>query len=736
MFRTLFVALITMLPALAQAQDVLHPEKAYTYEISADAGDIILDWHIEDGYYLYREKYGFESLHSEVVLGQPIFPKGEIHSDEFFGEQEIYRGDYRIIIPYTAFAGAPEKLSINLKLQGCADIGLCYPPQTWQATVALLEKAADRSPGLLQELNRDAAMGATGGHDQQFLPVDDAFVFRAMMEDAYTLRATWVIADGYYMYKDKFAFSTNSDTAQLGVPRFPESQIKTDEYFGESEVFYRQVDVLIPISRTGPQAGQFDLEVAFQGCAEDGICYPPTLRSVTVSLPAASADDKPRDFESAPVSEQDRLSALITNAGLLAVMATFFGFGLLLAFTPCVLPMIPILSGIIAGQGENVSTGRAFSLSLTYVLGMALTYTVAGAAFAAVGSQAQSFFQQPWLIISFSLLFVVLALSMFGLFELQMPSALQSRLADASNKQKTGTFVGTAIMGALSALVVTACVAPPLVAALAVIGQSGDVIRGSAALFALSMGMGTPLLIIGTSAGRLLPKAGPWMDKVKGLFGVMLLGVSVWMLDRILPGSVILFMWAGLAFVTGVYLGALEPVPDGSTGLRYIVKAIGLLALAYGVLMLVGAATGGDDPLRPLHGSSLTGESSVQEVEFIGIKSVADLDAELTKASSQNKTALLDFYADWCVSCKEMEKYSFPDPAVQAALTNTVLLQADVTANDDVDQALLKKFGIFGPPSIIFFDSKGDELQGFRIVGFVRPVEFAAHIEKAVSFRQ
>jgi len=435
------------------------------------------------------------------------------------------------------------------------------------------------------------------------------------------------------------------------------------------------------------------------------------------------------------VSEQDALAERIRSGNLLAVLATFLGAGLLLAFTPCVLPMVPILSGIIVGAGGDrpVSRGRAFSLSLAYVLGMAFTYTVAGAVFAAAGQQAQAFFQKPWIIVLFAGLFVVLALAMFGVFNLQVPAALQARLTDASNRQKQGTLLGTAVMGALSSLIVTACVAPPLVAALAVIGQSGDVLRGAAALFALSLGMGVPLLVVGASAGQLLPKAGPWMDSIKAVFGIMLLAVAVWMLGRILPGPVTLGLWAALAFLSGYWLMTRRGGTTTAGAAIALRRGVGALAMVYGVLLLVGALSGRSDPLQPLAGLGGSGaqHEEAARVEFTRIKTIADLERELAAASAAGQPAMLDFYADWCVSCKEMEHYTFTDAGVRKEFERARLLQADVTANDDDDQALLQHFGILGPPTIVFFDAAGRERPQYRVVGFKNAEEFRRHVAAA-----
>jgi thiol:disulfide interchange protein DsbD len=478
------------------------------------------------------------------------------------------------------------------------------------------------------------------------------------------------------------------------------------------------------------------VDVTFQGCADGGICYPPVTRSLTVTLPAATALTAlaAANDSGAPVSEQARLAALIAGSGMWAVVATFFGAGLLLAFTPCVLPMVPILSGIIAGDGDDVGPARGFTLALSYVLGMALVYTGAGVAAAAVGVQLQAVFNQPWVLSLFAGLFVVLALGMFGLFDLQMPSAIQSRLANVSGRQRSGTVIGAFVMGALSSLIVTACVAPALVATLTVIGQGGDMLRGGAALFALSLGMGAPLLLVGASAGKLLPKAGPWMVAVKNAFGFMMLALAVWMLSRILPGAVTLALSGALIFMAGVYLGGLTTLTADARGPQKLGKGFGLLAIIYGAVLIVGALGGGTSLTRPLQGIYADAPYGVAEqhgLEFRRVKTVDDLDREL--ASSGGRTAMLDFYADWCVSCIEMEKYTFTDAAVQDALSDTVLLQADVTANDAEDQALLARFGVFGPPTIIFFDGEGNERRGFEVVGYMKAPDFAAHVRRAVG---
>ena len=570
-------------------------------------------------------------------------------------------------------------------------------------------------------------------NQDQFLPVDQAFVFSATADGGGQVQLDWQIAPGYYLYRHRVSVKTATAGFTLGEIAMPPGKKKTDEFFGDVEVYYDALMATVPVTRPA-DASSFEIAVSYQGCADAGLCYPPVTKTVAIDLPPSGT---PSRADAPPmVSEQDRLSNLIADGSLLVVMASFFGFGLLLAFTPCVLPMIPILSGIIAGQGEAATPRRSFMLSVVYVLGMALTYTVAGAAFAAAGQQAQAFFQQPWIIIVFAALFVVLALAMFGLFDLKIPAALETRLAGASGRQKSGSFVGTAIMGALSALVVTACVAPPMVAALAVIGQTGDVLRGALALFAMAIGMGSPLLLVGVAGGRFLPHAGAWMTTVKTLFGVLFLAVAVWMLERVLPGSLTLALWALLVIVGGYYFGGFGRTSPGGDPSRLVARGTGLAAIVWGVIMMVGAAAGGHDPLQPLRGAALPGfagqaaAKSAEPLPFKRVASTEDLDRELAAAKAAGKPALLDFYADWCVSCKEMEKYTFSVPDVQKDLSGFVLLKADVTANSEADQALFRRFGVYGPPTTAFFGAHGRECRAFRLVGFVDADDFRSHLAR------
>ncbi|MCW8846830.1 MAG: protein-disulfide reductase DsbD [Gammaproteobacteria bacterium] len=741
------------LPLLwAASTEPLRPELAYQYKTEADAQEIRVQLDIEDGYYLYRKRFRFNAITPGLALGEPVYPAGDMHTDEFFGEQEIYRGQQIIRIPYTAPAQL-RSAELGMRLQGCADMGLCYPPQDWTSTIALPASptsAGSQISGGSQVKTTSATqadgngksisdwLAAPTGNGEPFLPPDQAFRSSVQTIDQQTLAVVWTIAPGYYLYKDKLSVAPVTGEIQLGFPELPAGEPMTDEYFGETEVYFEQVEIRLPFVRSNPEPLAIELELGFQGCAKDGICYPPSSRRQVLEIPDATrlppsavTGDQPM------VSEQDRLASLIRDANLFLVLATFFGLGLLLAFTPCVLPMVPILSGIIVGQGEKVTTRRALSLSIAYVAGMALTYTVAGVAFAAMGQQAQTVFQQPWIIVLFSGLFVALALSMFGLYELQLPASLQTRLSMASNQRKSGSYLGTIVMGALSALIVSACVAPPLVAALAVIGQVGDVFRGGAALFALSLGMGAPLIVFGASAGKLLPKAGAWMEAVKSFFGFLLLGVALWMLDRVLPAWTLMLLWSALSLTFGAFLLSQARDSAGRVVLRAFAVGLALALLTWGVLMLVGLAGGNTDPLQPLkglrQGPGQAGQQ--QEVHFQRIKTVQDLQREVSLASARGQAVMLDFYADWCVSCKEMEKYTFPDPAVKTHLDTMLLLQADVTANDEADRALLRHFEIFGPPTIAIFGTDGVERKNYRVVGYMPAAEFSKHLEAALAGR-
>lgn len=585
------------------------------------------------------------------------------------------------------------------------------------------------------DLNDNIGLG--GGDD--ILDPEDAFKLRTWTENG-RVYAEWDIVEGHYLYRDKIRILPADNSLSTSGFTVDEGELKHDEMFGDVYVFHHQAKASLAVDNAQGGVKGANFKVKYQGCSEiHGICYPPITKDITLDISpfsAAEAATLPATGDSEPVTEQDQIANSLKSGSAVVTILSFFGFGLLLAFTPCIFPMIPILSSIIVGQGETITKGRAFVLSLVYVLAMAAAYTAAGVFAGLGGDNIQAAFQNPWIIGSFAAVFALLSLSMFGFYDLQMPNFIQSRLTEVSNRQQGGTLTGVAIMGLLSALIVGPCVAAPLAGALIYISQTGDAWLGGTALFALSMGMGAPLIAIGTSAGSLLPRAGAWMDAVKAVFGVLMLAVAIWMLERILPAPITMALWATLLIVSAVYMGALETLKAEATGWIKLRKGLGLLLLIYGIILLLGVASGGQQVLKPL-GNMLTGTSAssaqTAHLPFKQIKGVDGLNEALAEARAAGKPVMLDFYADWCISCKEMEILTFSKPEVQAALSNAVLLQADVTPNDDEDKALYKKFGIIGPPAIIFYDAEGNEKKNYRVVGYMPADKFNNHVRKALD---
>lgn len=736
-FLSFIVTFTTQATALSD-EELLHPDEAFKVSGKAANGQLTLTWDIAEGYYLYRDKFKISAQDANIILAEPVFPAGKIKDDENFGRVETYRHQLKVSLPLPTNLQS-NTLDLWVHHQGCADIGICYPPQKISLSIALPDTptATTDSINPLQNFSKGLSSLKLGFSEDPLLPPDQAFQLLLTVTDANTLYASWQIAEGYYLYRGKTELSVSADSStQLAAYVVPNGIAKTDEAFGEVEVFYDTLSFAVPLVRSDLAAHSIQVLAKYQGCADRGICYPPIQKKVTLALPAtteiASAINTPASTSppSSNISEQDQIAKNLNKDNFWLTLASFFGFGLLLAFTPCIFPMIPILSGIIIGQGGHVTALRGFLLSLCFVLASALAYTVFGVLAALFGSNLQADLQQPWIIILFSSIFVLLALSMFGFYNIQLPKALQAKLHNASDKHRNQGMFGAALMGAFSALIVGPCVAAPLTGALIYIGKTGDAVLGGAALFVMGLGMGAPLLAIGASAGSILPKAGHWLNATKAVFGVVMLAVAVWMLERILPAPITMLLWALLLILPAVFLSALDVLPENASGWRKIWKGMGLVMMIYGALLLIGLATGNNNPLRPLQGLGTANGNSHQELAFKRITSIQDLDRHVQQASAQGKWVMLDYYADWCISCKEMEAYTFSEPQVQQALANMVLLQADVTKMNDDDKALLERFDLIGPPAILFFDTQQQERSAMRVVGYLNAEQFITHLQK------
>jgi len=814
-------------------EPLLEPAQAFLTRVQLDDQQHLnVEINIAPGYFVYRSKIKVESEQAE--FGPLDLPDGEKKQDQFFGEVETYRD----LLTYKTLLSTEKTgpLKINVWSQGCADVGICYPPYSKEFTVEVPANSAGNKikvsqadatgsdvtvsqlenpllqnrqnnglqDGLIPNQQNELGTGlglntgtstsstammssagntALGGgsslsdmlsieSEDEVLDPEVAFTLDPVNISKGVARFKWNIAEGHYLYKKRFSFELISpDNANAANPVMTAGLWEEDAFFGKSEVYRNSATVELPVSLPA-NAKEALIKVGYQGCADIGICYPPIFKEVKITgmpttatlastdtsgtsqNPIANSGNTTLANSSAsavtanntlalqtatanePIiqNEQDRLADSLKGGNKWLTIATFFGMGLLLTFTPCVLPMIPILSSIIVGSGENTSTGRAFVLSLVYVLAMALTYTIAGVLVGLSGENIQATLQHPYVLTAFALLFVLLSLSMFGFYELQMPQFIQNRLTSVSNKQKSGSFGGVATMGFLSALIVGPCVTAPLVGALIYIGQTGDAVLGGAALFALSMGMGLPLLIIGTTFGKYLPRAGAWMDITKAIFGVMLLGLAIYMLDRVIPAWATMLLSAILLITVAMFMGVFDSLASDAAGWRRVSKGLGFTALVYGTLLMVGVATGTGTLFRPMQGLSIAGNSSQSDaqehVTFQTVKSLDQLNTRLAEARASNTPVMFDFYADWCISCKEMEAFTFTDQKVAAKMKQGLLLQADVTANDEQDKELLKEFGIFGPPAIIFYDANGVEQKNARVVGFMSAEKFGAVLDR------
>lgn len=579
-------------------------------------------------------------------------------------------------------------------------------------------------------------------NDDEFLKIDDAFIFD-FHQQKNKLQVSFNIADGYYLYRHQFKFTTSNATI-LPV-NLPVGESHEDEFFGVQQIFTNQLAFTVDIAQASSDA---TITIRYQGCADKGLCYPPTKRVISLSavtqklndtaanntnILSALNDSNPADVadESTPSSisstvsanssEQHQLVDMLKSDSVWLTLVAFFIGGLLLSFTPCVFPMYPILTGIIVGQGDKLSTKRAFALSFAYVQGMAVTYTLLGIVVAIAGAQFQAMFQHPVVLIALSALFIFLALSMFGMFNLALPSSWQNKLNQLSSNQKGGSYIGVLIMGAISGLVASPCTTAPLTGALLYISQSGDIALGASALYALSLGMGLPLLVLGSSGGKLLPKAGNWMNVIKNIFGLLLLAVPIFLLERFLPVMVINVLWATLILATAGYFYTVNQTTEKTFG-------FGLRSIVIFLIFFIGANKAYQLIYPVGNYASVTSEKGQS---FVQVNNLAAMNTAIANANAQGKTVMVDLYADWCVACKEFEEYTFYEANVQSALANTVLLQIDLTDTGSQDSVeLMSKFEIFGLPSILFFDLTGNELPQRRVTGFMAADKFASHVDK------
>ncbi len=769
-WRQLSLSALVFLSAIghvyAQGDELLPADEAYAFEAIVTDTGIEANWTIADDYYMYRDKLSFSLADKD---GKPIdldydFPKSKSKSDPIFGNVEVYFHQANFKLPVVS---ETQDVVLTVKGQGCNEpVGVCYPPIKHELPLTLMS-AAQAQP-VTPQMNATAAgtaelnsidelrdlLGGGSTADDELLPPDEAFKVSAIT-DRDNLVVRFDVADGYYLYQSKLKFS--SSTHSLTPVELPEGELKEDAYFGEQIVYKHQFDALLKPAGAG-SGDVLVLESEYQGCADLGVCYPPQKKTFELSVAdliasaqaeapvssvAATSSAAPAAAVTPEADPADAVASaadqkLTKNSALWWVLLTAFIAGVGLTFTPCVLPLIPILSSVIGGQGPDITKAKAAWLAGIYVLGTAVTYAAIGAVAGATGDQLQAYFQNAWAIGIMAAIFVLMALSMFGLFEIQMPSFVQSRLASSSQGIKGGSTIWVFVLGVISALIVGACVSPVLISFLSLAIAKGSPVLGAMTMFSMALGMGIPLVLIGMGAGHLIPKAGAWMDTVKYVFGVMLIAVAVYLLS-VLPGVPVLYLWAALFIVVAIYMGATQSLDKGASGWAKLFKGVGTLLLVWGVLALVGAIYGQRDILKPLPERLFSSAPAVvvqgaapavalKEHPFERVASIEELDKHLAEAKAAGKNVMIDYYADWCVECLKMEKSTFKDRAVREELaTRYVALQVDVTDPNDEKRKLLKKrYGVFGPPAALFFDAEGRLQEDKNFYGFMEAKEFLA----------
>lgn len=716
------------------AQELLKPEEAFRVGAHMTAPDSLeVTWRIAEGHYMYRQRFAVRAADGGVAFGEPGFPEGQMKHDEFFGEMEIYDSDTVFTVPVTVLSDDVNEFVVEATGQGCNEpVGICYPPVTRHLTVEVAagQSTLRQSPvntssedtGALQSLLDSGTSG-----QESFLHPDDAFRFQLSAMDSQTLLARFFIEPGYYLYKDKFSVASNDAGVRVTKTTLPPGTKRTDEYFGEIYAFYDAFDAQVGLERDTDRAQTVSFALSYQGCAEDGICYPPIEKQVSIQLPGVS-DAAAGGFDSTGGGSG-------FQSGYWPVLLAF-GSGLLLTFTPCVLPMIPILGGIIVGQGgdrrRGVSRLRGGALAAVYVLGTAVTYTAVGVLAGLTGDQLQAYFQNIWAIGFIAALLVVMALSMFGLFELRMPSSIQTGLQHRATGLRAGAFGGVFLMGILSALIVGACVSPILISILGLAINRGDPVLGGLIMFAMALGMGLFLIAMGFGFGQVLPGGGPWMKRVMHAFGFMLLGVAIYLLGAI-PAVPVLYLWSALLIGAAFYLTSAGFLKDAGRR-RPLWQAAAFLAFGWGLLAVVGGLQGNREILRPVDVQALTGGAGAsRDAAHAEFQRVADPDALsrlMATAHVREKPVMVDYYADWCVDCVRMERSTFATQRVADILNGEfVLIQIDVTdPNDPGTRSIKQSHGIYGPPAMLFFDNQGNEIRSMRRYGYMDSETFLNHI--------
>ncbi len=741
------LSLLVTTNVTAQDEELLAPEEAFAFSAQLNGNVIDAKWLIADGYYMYADKFSFSVEDSQAALEAFSWPKGKSKNDPLFGEVEIYEDKVQVQLPLSS---AVQQITLNVRGQGCNEpVGVCYPPigHSLQlvagiAATGILDNPAgldigagnegsslDSELGSLSEL-RDL-LGAQAA-ESEFLPVEQAFDLLVTPESENQLLGNFYITDGYYLYQDKIKFSVaGMPAAEL---QFPAGKTKQDDYFGE--VVVHQKDFALPILLANAKGGKLTIDAEYQGCAEQGICYPPVQKSFTLSMPSLIQSVQASHSSDNISANTDSTAPPVASKSIWLLLLGAFVAGIGLTFTPCVLPLIPILSSVIAGQGEQLSKAKAAWLAVIYVLGTAVTYALIGAFAGATGDQLQAYFQNAWAIGVMAAIVVLMALSMFGLFEIQMPSFIQSRMQEKSQSIKGGSTPTAFVLGLLSALIVGACVSPILISFLGIAIAKGSASLGAITMFAMALGMGIPLVLLALGAGHWLPKAGKWMDSVKYAFGVMLLGVAIYLLGA-LPQVPVLLLWAALFIVVAIYCGATQSLAEGAGGWFKLVKGLGTLLLIWGALALVGGLYGQRDILKPLPKNlfsaqsieTLNSDASVGHY-FKRVNNESELDAQLALAQSQGKFVLIDYYADWCVDCLRMEKTTFADVRVRKELdARFIALQVDVTDPNDADKKVLKqRYGVYGPPAMLFINPQGEQLKDKSFYGYKDAEAFLSYI--------